>query len=418
MQLKTILNRVTRYKSFVFGKVKWRENSDRLELEVVIEPRANGQAICSGCEKPAPGYDRAKEFRRFEFVPMWGMMVYFLYRMRRVQCVRCGVKVERVPWADGKSSMTKEYQWFLARWARRMSWMDVSETFHVSWSRVYESVKQAVSWGLGHRNLDGIEAIGIDEVMWQRGHKYQTVVYQLDAGCKRLLWIGKDRASKTLRRFFRFLGKERSAALRYVCSDMWRGYLGEVAKHAPSAIHVLDRFHIMQRMNKAIDKVRAAEVKRLHEDGYEAVLTGARWVLLKRPENMTDKQTVKLQEILQYNLKSVRSYLLKEDFQRFWEYLSPGWAGKFLDEWCTRALRSQIEPMKQVARTLREHRELILNWFRADGELSSGTVEGFNNKLKLITRKAYGFRTQKAYETALYQNLGALPEPKFTHEFC
>ena len=185
-----------------------------------------------------------------------------------------------------------------------------------------------------------------------------------------------------------------------------------------SAIHVLDRFHIMQRMNKAIDKVRAAEVKRLHEDGYEAVLTGARWVLLKRPENMTDKQTVKLQEILQYNLKSVRSYLLKEDFQRFWEYLSPGWAGKFLDEWCTRALRSQIEPMKQVARTLREHRELILNWFRADGELSSGTVEGFNNKLKLITRKAYGFRTQKAYETALYQNLGALPEPKFTHEFC
>jgi transposase len=139
---------------------------------------------------------------------MWGMMVYFLYRMRRVQCVRCGVKVERVPWANGKSSMTKEYQWFLAGWARRMSWLDVSEMFHVSWSRVYESVKQAVSWGLGHRNLDGIEALGVDEVLWKRGHQYQTVVYQLDTGCKRLLWIGKDRASKTLLGFFSFLSRD------------------------------------------------------------------------------------------------------------------------------------------------------------------------------------------------------------------
>ena len=218
-------------------------------------------------------------------------------------------------------------------------------------------------------------------------------------------------------RFFRFLGKKRTARLEFICSDMWSGYLKVIRKKASHAVHVLDRFHVMQRINKAINKVRIAEVKQLEDDGYEAVLTGARWVLLKRPENLTERQAVKLKELLQYNLKSVRSQLMREDFQQFWQYTSATWAGKFLDAWCTRAMRSKIEPMKKIARSLRDKRELILNWFHAEGTISAGIVEGLNNKLKLVTRKSYGFRTQKGYETALYHNLGALPEKKFTHEF-
>lgn len=416
MQLKTILNRVTDYKSFVFGKVRWLEGrSDALEIE--LQPRANGRPVCSGCGKVGPGYDQAREPRRFEFVPLWGILVYFVYRMRRVDCPECGVKVERVPWAEGKDSLTTEYRWFLARWAQRMSWKEVSEAFHVSWDKVYDAVKQAVSWGLAHRDLEGIEAIGIDEVQWHRGHHYQTVVYQLDEDRKRLLWIGPDRTAKRWLRFFRFLGQQRTGKLQFICSDMWQAYLKVIAKKAGQAVHVLDRFHIMQRMGKALDEVRAAEVKQLKQDGYEPILKGAKWLLLKRPENLTESQAVKLQELLRYNLRSARSHVMKEDFQRFWDYVLPGWAGKFLDEWCTRALRSRIDPMKKVARMLRDKRELVLNWFRAEGKLSAGIVEGFNNKLKLITRKSYGFRTQKAYETALYHNLGALPEPKFTHRF-
>jgi len=416
MQLKTILNRVEYFQSFVYGKAHWVENSSRPTIEVAIHPRKNGRPICSGCGEVRPGYDRLQE-RRFEFVPLWGIAVYFVYAMRRVACPTCGIKVERVPWAEGKSRLTTSYKWFLARWAKRMCWKDVAIAFRVGWDSVYEAVKHAVSWGLAHRDLDGIEAIGIDEVQWHRGHKYQTVVYQLDEGRKRLLWIGPDRTAKTLLRFFRTLGKPRTAAIQFVCSDMWRPYLKVIAKKASQAVHILDRFHIMQRMNKAIDEVRASEARQLKQDGYEPVLKGSRWLLLKRPENLTEKQAVKLQEILQYNLKSVRSHLMKEDFQRFWEYSSATWAGKFLDQWCTRAMRSKIEPMKKVARTLRKKRELLLNWFLAEGTISAGIVEGFNNKLKLITRKSYGFRTQEAYETALYHNLGALPEPTFTHEF-
>ncbi len=418
MLLKTILNRIERHKSFVYGKDRILEEEGQLAIEIEVEARANGQPICSGCGRRRPGYDRMPEPRRFHYVPLWGMAVYLIYTMRRVHCPRCGVKVERVPWAEGKSPLSTRYQWFLARWAKRLSMSEVARVFGTTWEHVFRSVKHAVSWGLAHRKLEGIEAIGVDEIQWQRGHKYLTLVYQIDEECRRLLWVGKDRTSKTLLRFFRTFGKERSGRLRFVCSDMWKPYLTVIAKKAGQAVHVLDRFHVMAKLNKAIDEVRAAEAKRLERDGYEPVLKHSRWCLLKREENLTEKQAVKLSELLQYNLQSVRSRLMREDFQRFWEYFYPACAAKFLDEWCTRTMRSKIEPMKKVAKTLRRHRDLILNWFRAEGAISAGIVEGQNTKAKLTMRKAYGFRTEKAIETALYHQLGNLPEPEFTHRFC
>jgi transposase len=416
VQLQTILNFVEPYKSFVYKKAQWADAQTKQEIEILIEPRKNGRAICSGCGQRRAGYDRLCP-RRFNYVPLWQIAVTFVYAMRRVDCPECGVKVEQVPWCDGKHHLTTTYRWFLAGWAQRLSWKGVAEAFGTTWQNVFRSVKHAVSWGLANRDLEGIEAIGVDEVAWQKGHKYLTLVYQIDSGRKRLLWIGQDRTAKTFLRFFRMLGQDRSRRLKFVCSDMWQAYLKVIAKKANQAIHVLDRFHIMQKMSKAIDKVRAGEARQMKADGYEEVLKHSRWCLLKRPENLSDNQIVKLSELLKYNLKSVRAYLLKEDFQRFWEYVSPAWAGKFLDGWCTRTMRSQLEPMKEVARTMRNHRQLLLNWFRAKGTISSGIVEGFNNKVKLTTRKSYGFRTYEAVETALYHNLGALPEPEFTHRF-
>jgi transposase len=148
-----------------------------------------------------------------------------------------------------------------------------------------------------------------------------------------------------------------------------------------------------------------------------AVPTKSRWLLLKRPENLTAKQETKLADLLRHNLKSIRSYLLEEEFQLFWSYPSPYWAEQFLDKWCRKTMRSKIEPMKDVARTLSKHRALLLNWFRVKGQLSSGIVEGFNNKAKLTTRKAYGFRAYHGTEVTIYHALGALPVPKVNHEF-
>ena len=416
MQLKTILNRVEKHKSFVYGEVKLLEEGDELSLEVQIEARANGRPLCSGCEQAAPGYDRLQE-RRFAFVPFWGIAVYFVYGLRRVACPRCGVKVERVPWSTGKSQLTTTYQWFLARWAKRLSWSEVAESFHSTWDQVAQSVAMAVAWGLAHRDLSGIKAIGVDEIQWRRGHKYLTVVYQIDEGTKRLLWVGKERTIETLREFFDSFGAERAAQLQFVCSDMWRPYLKVIAERASQAVHILDRFHIMAKLNKAIDEVRAAEARQLKAAGDEPLLKHSRWCLLKRPRNLSDNQVTKLRELLKYNLKAVRSFLLREEFQRFWEYRSPHYAAKFLDQWCGAVMRSRLEPMKKVARTLRQHRQLILNWFVAKGRISAAKVEGLNNKVKLTMRKSYGFRTEQTITLALYHALGALPEPEVTHRF-
>jgi len=355
--------------------------------------------------------------RHFEFIPLWGHKVFFVYAPRRVNCGTCGVRVERLPWAEGKHHLTEAYSWFLAGWAKRLSWQAVAETFRTTWDHVFDSVERAVTWGRAHQDLSGVTAIGVDEIAWQRGHRYVTLVYQIDRHCKRLLWLGEQRTVKTLLRFFRWFGKDRSQALGFVCSDMWKPYVKVIAKKAGPALHILDRFHIMAHLSKAIDEVRAQETKELKAKGYEPLLTKTRWLLLKRPENLTDKQGSKLSELLQYNLKAIRSYLLKEEFQLFWAYTSPYWAGRFLDTWCTKTLRSKIAPMKQVARMLRRHQPLLLNWFRAKKQFSSGIVEGFNTKAKLTTRKAYGFRTYYAAEIALYHALGALPVPETTHEF-
>jgi transposase len=416
MLLKTILNRVQRHKSFVYGAVRFAEVESRPALEVAIQARANGQPVCSGCGRRGPGYDRLPE-RRFEFVPLWGLAVFFLYAPRRVDCSGCGVTVERAPWAHGKSPVTTTYMWFLAGWAKRLSWQEVAEVFHTTWNSVYRAVTLAVLWGLANRSLEGIEAVGVDEIQWRKGHKYLTLVYQIEQGCRRLLWIGLERTEESLGSFFEMLGAAGVAGLRFICSDMWQPYLKVIAAKASQAIHVLDRFHIMANLNKAIDQVRAEEARRLKADGYEQVFKHSRWCLLKRPENCTEKQAVKLSEILKYNLQTVRAYLHREDFQQFWEYRSPTWAGSFLDGWCRRVMRSRIEPMKKQARSLREHRELILNWFRAKGTISAGVVEGLNYNAKLTMKKAYGFRTAQGVKMALYHRLGTLPEPEVTHRF-
>jgi transposase len=415
MQLKTILNQVQKFKSFVYQDVRWMEGEAKA-LIVSIVARAKSWPICSGCDRPGKWHDTLKK-RLYEFVPLWGMAVFFEYARRRVACGNCGVRVEKLPWAEGKRTLTTPYMHFLAAWARRLSWQETALVFGASWGKVFRSVQWMVQWGLAHRDVSDITAIGVDEVLTHRGHKYSTVVYQIDAHRKRLLWVGKERTQKTLLRFFRDFGKENSQRLRFICSDMWKPYLKIIARKASQAIHVLDRFHIAMHQNKAIDKVRAEEVRLLKQKGCEPILTHSRWCLLKRRKNLTSKQGIKLKELLQYNLKVVRSYLLKEQFQFFWEYKSPFWAGKFLDQWCRQVMRSRIEPMKKVARMLRSHRELLLNWFRAKKTISSGAMEGLNNKLKLTMRKSYGFRTFEALEVALYHTLGDLPEPESTHRF-
>lgn len=415
MHVTTILNRIEKHKGFVFGKARWA--AEGLEcVEIPVRARKRSKPVCSGCDRHGSTYDHLPE-RRFNYVALWGFAVMLVYGMRRVNCVTCGVTVEQVPWAAGKSPITRSLTLFLADWAKLLSWQDVARRFHVNWHQVFESVSYVVAWGLAHRDLCGVSALGIDEIQFGKGQQYLTVVYQLCGDVRRLLFVGRGRESASLSVFFEEMGEAWCGQIAHVCTDMWRAYLNAIKKHLAGAIHILDRFHIVKLLNEAVDKVRRQEASELRKQGLD-LLKGLKYVFLKRPENLTQRQHESLQGIMNKRwLRTVRAYLWKEKFQLFWEYSSPYWAKRYLRRWCKGAMRSRLAPLKKFVGTMRVHEDLIMNWFKAKKLFSSGAVEGMNRKVNLITRKAYGYRSYEVLKIALFHTLGHLPEPKMTHKF-
>jgi transposase len=307
LQFIAILNRCHHFPGFVYQQARF--SSDGKSIKIAVRPRVGSQAVCSGCHKPAPGYDRLAE-RRFEFIPFWGFLVFLLYSMRRVDCPRCRtVVVEEVPWGDGKRTLTRAYMLFLARWARRLSWKETADAFRTSWDKVFDAVEHVVTFGLEHRVFGKIDAIGVDEIQYAKGHKYLTLVYQIDLDVTRLLWVGRERTIESFQGFFTVIGDELASKIVFVCSDMWEPYLKVIREKCSEALHILDRFHIVANMNKALDEVRAGESRRMAAEGRTPLLKKSRWLLLKREENLKTEQRFRLRDLLRYNLKTVRAYL-------------------------------------------------------------------------------------------------------------
>ena len=422
LKVKTVLNAIQHYVGFVYDDIRFGLDGSghARRIEITLQAHGGIAAKCSRCLQPAPGYDQLAQ-RSWLFPPMWGLKSHFLYAPRRVNCPEHGVVVEHIPWAEGKRPITTAMMGLLARWARRLSWRETAQVFQTSWEAVYRSVEWFVQWGLAHRKLEGVESIGVDDLHWARGKGaagFLTVIYQINSHCRRLLWVGRRRTKATLRRGLAALGAEVVGGLRFVCSDMWQPYLKVIAAQVGHTLHVLDRFHITLHLNQAVDRVRRAESGRLRGRPLAKRLKKMRWHLLRRGSRVRGHARIKLKALLASKLATARAWDLKECFQHFWRYKSPAWAAAFLDYWCWRALRSRLEPMKKVARMLRSHEELLLNWFEAKGEISNAAVEGLNNKIRVVTRRSYGFRTYKAMEIALYHTLGRLPEPGSTHRFC
>ena len=415
ISVKTILNEIHPIKGFVYKSVEMDSLAPRT-LRVLVEARKNSQGICSGCGNPDSCYDHCPE-REWAFIPLWGIRVVLVCALRRIACKTCGARVEKVPWATGKYQICDVFRLFLAQWARHMSWAEVARIFHVSWADVYVAVKWVVDYGLQHRDLTGVRALGVDEIYVGAKEKFWTLVYQIDGHSKRLLWIGRDRTQATIESFFVTFGPEFCSGIHFICSDMWKPYLNAAAKYLPTALSILDRFHIVKKLNAAIDEIRREEVRARIVAGLEPLLKKMRWVFLKKRKNWTPTQRRRMREIEGSTLRTLHAFLLVEAFQHFWTYRSSRWAGKFLDLWCSKVAQSRLEPLKKVARTLEAHRSLLMNYFEAAKKYSSGVVEGLNAKVKLTLRRSYGFRTANARELALYHNLAKLPEPRFTHSF-
>lgn len=410
LTVKTLVNQVLKLKRFVIEKVSFDLWHGDHALYVDLRPHGNSHAHCSNCGSAAPVHDRSPSPRLFQYLPILAWPVLLRYSMRRVDCPRCGVRVEQVEWSDGKSPTTRSFRLFLSRWAKKLPMKTVAETFGVSWRTVYESVHWTVSWGLAHRVLGKVGAIGVDEIQISCGHAYMTVVYQIDQGCRRLLAVAEERKAESLRMCLDSLGAETCQGIEAVCTDMWRPYLKTIKSMLPRAMNILDRFHVIVRFNAIIDEIRASETREMRRKDCH-LLANTRYCFLKRTENLTRMQRMRLDSIIRLPLKTVRAYLLKESFQALWEYVSPEAAECFFNKWCSRAMRSRIPRIKRLVKSLRWHQPLIMNWFRAKKEFSNGITEGMNRKVGLTDRIACGYRNFEVRKTMLFHQHGMLPEP-------
>lgn len=385
--------------------------ADGLEAKLVPDQRFS--PCCGVCGSPGR-YRDERPVRRFRHVPLWGIDVHLAYAPRRVYCRRCGgIHVESLPWVAGKRRFTRGLMVTLATWARMLTWQQVATLFGCSWSTVAEAVDEAVTYGMAHRDLTGVTHIGIDEISRKRGHVYVTNVYDLNE--PRLLWSGEGRAKETLGAFFDWFGEERTAALEGLCCDMWQPYVDVIKERAPQAVLVFDKFHIVQHLTRAVDQVRRDEIREKGAE-HKELMAKTRYIWLKNPDNLTENQRLRLSDLEELNLKINRAYLLKEDFRGFWDYCRPAWAKRFLDRWFWWATHSRLDPMRDFAWMLRRRQDDLLNYFKMP--INNGTVEGLNNKAKVIIHKAYGFRTARNFIRNLYHCMAKLPLPKTVHTFA
>ena len=342
MLVESIVRKTLGIKSHV---VKWVEQ-DEVGLRIWLELRKGWRLPCSRCATLGRVRDRLKT-RSWKHVPLWGIPVTLHYAPARVSCPKCGkVRVEAMPWNQGKCRLTTGLIWLLSAFCKLLPWKQVGELFGVHWNTVAAAVKQAVAYGLAHRDISHVEEIGVDELSRRKGHVYVTNVYDLKG--KSLLWSGEERKEQTLDVFVQEHGEPLKHTVKGICCDMWQPYISKLKEHFPNATLVFDRFHIMQKLNKAIDDVRVQEVRELKKTNPE-LLKRTRYLFLKNPEQLTDKQRARLGHLEKLNLRTHRAYLLKESFRELYTYKTKGWGRRFLKKWFWWATHSRLKPMRDFA---------------------------------------------------------------------
>lgn len=329
------------------------------------------------------------------------------YAPRRVACPRCGVRVEKVPWADPDSWFTYDFEEMAAYLAQITDKTKVTEMLGISWRTVGRIVERVVSRRLDPARLSDLHLIGVDEFGYRKRHRYITIV--VDHERERVVWAKEGRDSQVLDDFFDALGSEGCKGIETVTMDMAKGYIKAVRSRVPHAQIVFDRFHVQQLASEALDEVRREIVRDLRGSGcYEEAqaVKGTRFVLLKRPENLDPAEKFKLSEVQRKNRRLYRAYLLKETLAKALDYLQPGRAAEALRSWLAWASRSKLAPFVRMARTIREHFQGVLAYVRT--RVTNALAEGINNKLRMVARRAYGFHGSQALISMLFLTCGGI----------
>jgi len=378
----------------VIGDIEFEDDDEAVVVHV--RPRRPTKRRCGRCEQVSPGYDQGEGRRRWRGLDLGTVKVWLEADAPRVDCAEHGVTVIAVPWARHDAGFTRDFEDQAAWLATQASQSAIRQLMRIAWVTVGRIIARVVAErGDGVDPLEGLRRIGIDEISHRKGHNYLTVVVDHDSG--RLVWVKAGRNKKTVAAFFDDLGAERSAQIRLVSADA-ADWIGDVvADRCPNAVRCMDPFHVVQWATKALDEVRREVWNDARRGGLKAVakeLKGARYALWKNPEDLTERQQAKLADIAKTNQRLYRAYLLKEQLRQVFRQDTPEQAIALLNRWLAWASRSKLPAFVKLARSIREHKVRI--YAAVAHSLSNARVESMNQKLRLIMRRAFGFRSVEA----------------------
>jgi transposase len=320
--------------------------------------------------------------------------VYVEFEVRRIDCRDCGkVKRERLDFLSDNPFYTKRFGFVVGRRCRAASIQDVAREFHLDWHTVKELDKQYMKAQLDRAGKPAPKVIGIDEISIRKGHTYRIVVSDLVRS--RPIWFGgQDRSEASMQQFFEALGERKSGGIRLAVMDMWKPFRNAAVVHAPQAAILFDKFHIMSHLGEALDKVRKSEYARLSGRD-RRFIKGQKYTLLSHRENLTLEGRQSLKALLAANKRLNTAYLLKESFGQLWDYEREGWARRFFENWRASLKWQRLEPYEKFAKMIDRHWDGIAAYCKPENKVSLGFVEGLNNKIRVIQRRAYGLRDEE-----------------------
>jgi len=372
-------------------------------LVVQVSPRWRNPR-CGSCGKIAAKEDPG-HVRRWRHLGWGAVRVWFESRLRRVMCHRCGgVRVEQVPWAEHGSRFTKDFEELVAYLAQVTDKTQVTKLMGISWVTVGGIVERVVERHRDSDRLAGLTRIGVDEFSYRKRHRYLTTV--VDHEKRRVVWASQGRSAATLRAFFDELGPERCARIECATIDMAGGFIKAIEECIPDALLVFDRFHVQRLASDALDEVRREVLRVTRGTTRGKDVFRSRFALLKNPWNLKRAEKQKLAALQETNAPLYRAYLLKEALAQALDYKQPWRAAKALDEWLSWASRSKLKPFVKAARTVRKYKQGILAYIQ--DRLTNGLVEGINNHLRMIARRAYGFHSAPALISMLFLCCGGI----------
>lgn len=376
------------------------------ELWLYVKPYKNG-CRCPTCDHRGTIKRVMPDVRRWRDVCVCGWVVYLLYTPKEIECPTHGRVQEEIPWASSYARITYRLEYLVLVYSQLTTQKAAAQLLHMAGSTLSDILHRTINRIRdGHRVRD-LTAIGLDEVSYRKGHKYVTVVYDLNRS--RVVWVGQGKARSTIDTFFNeVLSDYQKKRIEWACCDMSETYIGAINDHCPNAKLVLDRFHIVKALSDAMDEVRKEEWRQV--SGVERkALKGLRWILFKHPSNRTPDDKRALDIVRRSNHRIHRASVLKDEFDLFWDYKSEWAARRFLKGWCTTALKSRLAPIRDFVSTLRKHIENIITFIPS--RLTNAVAEGLNRVIRIVKNRASGFRSVQAFIDLIYLTIGDLDIP-------